>query len=188
MLPSVICSTINSVPLWKCLQCIPFITASSHSNKNALYNLIFSLWVFKSAFDFDSLPYSSSGVPLYAFGIEISLDFWFREQMLRDCWEHNKVSEVKSLSWILKNKKKYKLYQSQASQHVQLGQCKLTEEKSWEEDEDVEIITSGTVIAKLNIVIIYSKDIQLAMPRRYFCKMTGGQETIDRVTLLIFIR
>lgn len=80
---------------------------------------LFSVSGFKSAFDFASLPSGISGVRLYSFGIEISLDFGFREQMLRDCQEHNKVSEVKTLSWI--GKEKYKVYWSQASLHVLLG-------------------------------------------------------------------
>ena len=29
----IICATINRIPQWKCLQCIPFITASSKSHK-----------------------------------------------------------------------------------------------------------------------------------------------------------
>ena len=56
-------------------------------------------------FDFGTLPSSFSGVPLFSFGIEISLDSGFREQMLGDCLEHNKVSEVKSLSRIQEKRK-----------------------------------------------------------------------------------
>ncbi|TNN89114.1 hypothetical protein EYF80_000402 [Liparis tanakae] len=53
------------------------LEANKHSNHSSILNV----------------PSSFSGVRLYSFGIEISLDFRFREQTLRHCEEHNKVSE-----------------------------------------------------------------------------------------------
>lgn len=69
-----------------------------HSLIKMPFKVLFSVSEFKSAFDFGSLPFGFSGVLLHSVGIEITLDFGFREQMLRDCWKHNKVSEVKSLA------------------------------------------------------------------------------------------
>lgn len=51
--------------------------------KHALWGLIFNQ--FKSGVDFDSLPSGFSGVPLYSFEIEISLDLGLREQVLGEC-------------------------------------------------------------------------------------------------------
>lgn len=55
-----------------------------HSLLKMPFKALFSVSGFESAFDFGSLPSGFSGVPLYSFGIEISLDFGFTEQMLRD--------------------------------------------------------------------------------------------------------
>lgn len=55
-----------------------------HSLLKMPFKALFSVSGCKSAFDFGSLPSGFSGVTLYSFGIEISLDFGFREQMLWD--------------------------------------------------------------------------------------------------------
>lgn len=83
-------STVNSVPMWN-------VYTASHLSQppRSLIKMPFKalFWVcgFKSAFDFGGLPSGFSGVLPGSFGTEISLDFGFREQMLRECLEHNKV-------------------------------------------------------------------------------------------------
>lgn len=108
---------------------------------------IFSVSAFKSAFDFGSVPFGFSGVRLYSFGIEISLDFRFREQTLRHCEEHNKVSEV---SWVWKNKTQGLLVTGLSASSAGLNANWQKRKAKRNELEDVEIITSAIGTATLN--------------------------------------
>lgn len=118
VLPRVIRSTINSVPQWTCLQCIPFITASSQSNKKCPLRPYFQSLYLKVFLNLVVCPL-------------VYLESVSTPSGLRSLWTLSSESKclgsarniIKLVRWKLwaAFEEKHKVYWSHASLHVLLG-------------------------------------------------------------------